>query len=162
MQMKGRFDVPAPARCFELLLASARLIATFGGARVMRSSSEEVVLPGAGQPAIGRCGTSYAPVVFTNILAAPLTALIAVNAAFVLAENGGYPDARNGQDDTNLRICFVLFVFVVVPFLTATFIVLLKQKQLSRVSAWSAGLATLVLPPLCLFLVLVSTGSSFG
>lgn len=128
----------------------------------MRTSTQGVVVPGAGQQAAEQRRTRYVPVVFTNILAAPLTAIIAINAAFVITENGGYPDARYGQDDTNLRICFMLFVFVAVPFLIASFVVLLKQKQLSRVSAWCAGLATLVIPPLCVFFALVLTGTSLG
>jgi hypothetical protein len=128
----------------------------------MRTSTQGVVVPGAGQQVAGQRSTSYAPVVLTNILAVPLTAIIAINAAFVITENGGYPDASYGQDDTNFLICCILFVFVVVPFLIASFVVLLKQKQLSRVSAWCAGLATLVIPPLCVFFALVMTGTSLG
>lgn len=87
---------------------------------------------------------------------------MAINAAHVITENGGYPDARYGQDDTNLEIAYLLFLLVAIPFVIATFIVLLKQKQLTRISAWGAGLGTLIIAPLCVFFVLVLTGTDLG
>lgn len=112
--------------------------------------------PGAGEPG------SLAAVVFLNLLGFPWLALASLNAAHLILENGGYPDPRYGQDDTNLSICIFFFVLITVVFLLADAVVLLKLRQLKNLKSWSAGLGTLLLPAIALFVFLVLTETNLG
>lgn len=97
-----------------------------------------------------------------NIAAFPLTAILAINAAHVILENGGYPDSRYGQDDTNLVICFWLFGIIAIPLVIISFIVLLRKRQMARLSAWGTALGALFLPPLAVFFLLVQAQIDLG
>ncbi len=105
---------------------------------------------------------SLAAVVFLNLLGFPFLALASSNAAHLILENGGYPDARYGQDDTNLRIWIFFFVLITVVFLLADAVVLLMLRQLKNLKSWCAGVGTLVLPAIALFVFLVLTETNLG
>lgn len=106
--------------------------------------------------------TSYVPIVLINFAAFPLSAIIAINAAHEVIENAGFRDGRYWQDGTNLRIAYLLFILLAVPFVITSIVVQLKMKQLTRATAWLAGFLALTVPPLVVFILLISTGTDLG
>jgi hypothetical protein len=115
-----------------------------------------------GETRLPKPRTAYLSMLLINMAAFPLTAIIAINAAHEILENGGYPDARYGQDDTNLLICYCLFGIIAIPLVITSFIVLLGKRQLTRLSAWGAALGALFLPPLTVFFILVQGRINLG
>lgn len=115
-------------------------------------------------PTTSRTGKpdSVAPIVLLNLLGSPFLALASSSAAHFILEDGGYPDARYGQDATNLLICIFFFVLITVVFLLADAFVLLKLKQLKNLKSWCTGVGILVLPAIALFVFLVLTGTNLG